>query len=426
MPASPSPCLGNPALPSPALAWLFALASGLSVANVYYAQPLLDALAREFAIAPAHIGLVISATQAGSALALLLLVPLGDRLERRRLMLLQWLGLIAALLAVGLARSPGTLLAGMLAVGLLGTAMTQGLIAYAASAAPEAARGEWVGLAQGGVFIGLLLARVVAGAVSDLAGWRGVYLGAGGVLALLAWPLWQRLPVLPLPSQRLSYAALLGSLFSLLRSSRVLRVRGVLALLMFAVFSLFWSTLVLPLSAAPFNFSHTQIGAFGLVGALGALAAARAGRWVDRGRERAVSLGALLLLLAAWVPLAQLDSSAWVLLPGVLLLDLGGQALHVSNQSLILRGQPQAAGRLIGLYMLFYAVGSGLGALAGSLTYAYLGWSAVSLLGALLAGEWPVVEAADPRHLKEASGLVAAYLAWHLERSLRSLAYVER
>ncbi|KAF1018548.1 MAG: putative transporter [Paracidovorax wautersii] len=171
------------------LVLLFATASGLSVANVYYAQPLLDALALDFGIGQAAIGGVVAATQAGCALALLLLVPLGDRVERRRLMAVQLLALAGVLGVVALARSPAVLLAGMLGVGLLGTAMTQGLIAYAASAAASHERGRVVGAAQSGVFMGLLLARVFAGLVSDLAGWRGVYACAAVMMLALAWPM---------------------------------------------------------------------------------------------------------------------------------------------------------------------------------------------------------------------------------------------
>ncbi|MEK1941540.1 MAG: MFS transporter, partial [Pseudomonas sp.] len=152
-----------------ALVWLFAVASGLSVANVYYAQPLLDVLAREFAISHGAVGGVVTATQLGCALALLFLLPLGDRMDRRRLVAAQLFALVAVLLVVALAPSAPVLLAGMLGVGLLGTAMTQGLIAYAASAAAPHEQGRVVGAAQGGVFIGLLSARVFSGAVSDLA-----------------------------------------------------------------------------------------------------------------------------------------------------------------------------------------------------------------------------------------------------------------
>ncbi len=367
---------------STSLAWLFAIASGLSVANVYYAQPLLDALARDFGISHAAVGGVITATQLGCALALLFLVPLGDRVDRRRLMAMQMLALTFALVAVGMAQSTLALLAGMLAVGLLGTAMTQGLIAYAASAAAPHEQGRVVGTAQGGVFIGLLLARVFAGGVSDLAGWRGVYFCAALLMLGIAIPLWRRLPILPPASRTLSYPRLLASMLTLLRQEKVLQVRGMLALLMFAAFNIFWSALVLPLSAPPYNFSHTLIGAFGLAGVVGALAAARAGQWADRGYARRTSGLALLMLLLAWWPLSLMEVSLWALVMGIVLLDLGGQALHVTNQSLIFRTRPDAHSRLVGLYMMFYAVGSGLGAISTTVTYARFGWQGGCLLGA--------------------------------------------
>ena len=367
---------------STSLAWLFAIASGLSVANVYYAQPLLDALARDFGISHAAVGGVITATQLGCALALLFLVPLGDRVDRRRLMAMQMLALTFALVAVGMAQSTLALLAGMLAVGLLGTAMTQGLIAYAASAAAPHEQGRVVGTAQGGVFIGLLLARVFAGGVSDLAGWRGVYFCAALLMLGIAIPLWRRLPILPPASRTLSYPRLLASMLTLLRQEKVLQVRGMLALLMFAAFNIFWSALVLPLSAPPYNFSHTLIGAFGLAGVVGALAAARAGQWADKGYARRTSGLALLVLLLAWWPLSLMEVSLWALVMGIVLLDLGGQALHVTNQSLIFRTRPDAHSRLVGLYMMFYAVGSGLGAICTTVTYARFGWQGVCTLGA--------------------------------------------
>lgn len=364
------------------MVWLFATASGLSVANVYYAQPLLDALANDFGISHAAVGGVVTATQIGCALALLLVVPLGDKVDRRRLMAVQLIALVVALVSVSMAQSPSALLIGMLATGMLGTAMTQGLIAYAASAASPHEQGRVVGAAQGGVFTGLLLARVFAGGISDIAGWRGVYLCAAALMLMIALPLWWRLPALPAVTATMSYPRLIGSMLTLLRQEKVLQIRGVLALLMFASFNIFWSALVLPLSAPPFNFSHTAIGAFGLAGAVGALAAGRAGRWADRGYAQRTSAAALSILLLAWWPLSLMDRSLGILLIGIILLDLGGQALHVTNQSMIFRTRPEAHSRLVGLYMLFYAVGSGLGALGTTMTYACAGWPGVCLLGA--------------------------------------------
>ncbi|MEN0577419.1 MFS transporter [Phytobacter palmae] len=363
---------------------LFAIASGLSVANVYYAQPLLDMLAQDFAISQAAVGGVVTATQIGCALALLVLVPLGDVVERRRLMLLQLLALIAALCIVVLAQSTVVLLVGMLATGLLGTAMTQGLIAYAASAADIRERGRVVGAAQGGVFIGLLLARVFAGLVSDLAGWRAVY-GASALMMLVLVPLlWRQLPRFNVSPESVSARQLLLSMLTLLCTDRVLQIRGVLALLMFAAFTIFWSAMVLPLSAPPYSFSHTVIGLFALAGVAGALAATRAGRDADRGHGQRTSFYALVLLSLAWWPLSQLEHSLALLLLGIVLLDLGGQALHVTSQSMILRSSA-AHGRLIALYMLFYATGSGAGAIATTAIFARHGWHGVCLFGAAVS-----------------------------------------
>ncbi|MFB6407357.1 MFS transporter [Acinetobacter baumannii] len=360
---------------------LFAIASGASVANVYYAQPLLDILASDFNVSHAAIGGVVTATQIGCALALVFLVPLGDLINRRWLMTLQLLALISALLMVAFAHSTIILLTGMLAVGLLGTAMTQGLIAYAASAAAPHEQGHVVGTAQSGVFIGLLLARVFSGGISDVAGWRGVYFCAAIIMLMIALPLWRRLPHLNVQPITMRYPQLLSSMLKLLRQEKVLQVRGVLALLMFAAFNIFWSALVLPLSAPPYNFSHTVIGSFGLFGVIGALAATRAGQWADCGYAQRTSLAALLILLLAWWPLSLMTYSLWALVIGIVLLDLGGQALHVTNQSMIFRTRPEAHSRLVGLYMLFYAVGSGLGAISTTATYAYAGWLGVCSLG---------------------------------------------
>ncbi|MFJ1256904.1 MFS transporter [Cupriavidus sp. CV2] len=372
------------AMPAP-LVWLFALACGLSVANVYYAQPLLDAMAREFGFGYGSVGIVVTATQAGCALALLLLVPVGDLVDRRRLILLQLLLLAVALALVAVASTRTALLAGMLAVGLLGTAMTQGLIAFAATLAAPSERGRVVGAAQGGVVIGLLMARAMAGALADLAGWRAVYVVSGVLALLMIALLARRLPRQASAPVKMRYFSLLASMFTLLAQERTLQVRGVLAMLMFAAFSVFWTALVLPLSAPPYSMSHTAIGAFGLVGAVGALAAARAGRLADRGLGQWTTGIALVLLVACWVPLAFARESLWLLVAGIIVLDLAGQAIHVTNQSMVFRVRPEAHGRLVGCYMLFYALGSGAGSIASTHVYARAGWPGVCMLGAAIS-----------------------------------------
>lgn len=387
--AAPLPgAVGASAEPTPAAAMprlmvlLFAMACGVSVANVYYAQPLLDALAAEFGFSQAAVGLIITATQIGSALALILLVPLGDLLDRRRLSLIQLLLLLAVLIGVGLASTPALLLLAMLLLGMLGTAMTQGLIAYAAVLAAPAQRGRVVGAAQAGVVIGLLLARSMAGLVADVAGWRMVYFVSAGLAAIMLALLQIYLPRRRLPAERLTYPQLLSSMAQLMWRDRVLQTRGVIAMLMFAVFSIFWSALVLPLRAPPYALSHAAIGAFGLIGVVGALGAARAGKLADQGRAQWTSGGALLLLLLAWLPLALLSHSLWALALGIVMLDLAAQAIHVTNQSLIFSAGSGAHSRLVACYMIFYAVGSGLGAVLATTVYAAWGWDGVCLLGA--------------------------------------------
>lgn len=375
----------SPAPTPRSLLVLLAIAAGASVANVYYAQPLLDQLARTFALERAVAGAVLAATQAGSVLALLGLLPLADRGDRRRLLRLQLMVLVLALLWLATARTATWLLSGMLLTGLLGTALTQGLIAYTATLAPPEQRGRMVGVVQGGVFIGLLLARVVSGTVAAALGWQAVYLLSGLVMAALAVLLWRRLPAVPVPEAPPRWRELLGSMLGMLRTDRTLRERGPLALLLFAGLNVFWAAAPLPLSAPPLRWSTAAIGALGLAGVVGALMAARVGHWMDRGFAYRVSLGALLLMLAAWWPLLGLPHSLALLLLGVVALDLGGQALHVANQALLLRAPGEQHGRLVALYMLFYAVGSGAGAAAGPWMQARHGWSAVCMLGAGIA-----------------------------------------
>ncbi|MBJ7514807.1 MAG: MFS transporter [Stenotrophomonas sp.] len=365
--------------------FLLATAAGASVANVYYAQPLLVRLADASQMDAAMAGLVVAATQVGSVLALLILLPLADRHERRSLLLLQFGLLALSLVWLAAARGSVSLLVGMLLVGLFGTACTQALITCTATLAAPAVRGRHVGTVQGGVFVGLLLARVVSGTVAAGAGWRAVYAGSAVLIAALGLLLWRCLPTMPMAQARAHQRGIMGSMWWLLCTDATLRERGVLALLLFAGLNLFWSAASLALSAPPLSWSTTGIGALGLAGLAGALLAGRVGRWMDHGHARAVSAAALLLMLVAWLPLLQLSVSLGCLLLGIVLLDLGGQALHVSNQALVLRAAEPVHGQLIALYMLFYAVGSGMGAAAGPALQVRAGWTGVCIAGAAVA-----------------------------------------
>ncbi|AWN35857.1 MFS transporter [Methylobacterium radiodurans] len=378
------PSVGETGL-RPATLAVCAIGCGLSVANIYYAQPLLAAMAHDFEIPPAAIGLIVTLTQIGYALGLILVVPLGDLIDPRKLAVAQAASSAVALTIVAASQSAAVMFPAMVMVGLL-SVIVQVLVAYAAALAEPARRGQAIGTVTSGIVIGILSARVVAGLLSDLGGWRAVYMVSACLSAVLALALAHLLPRRGSASFAGSYFAVVRSIPRLFIEDPVLRLRGMLALLIFATFSTFWTALVLPLSASPFSFSHSQIGLFGIVGVAGALAAAKAGSMADRGLgHRTTTLG-LALLLAAWAPIALLPVSMAALIGGVLALDLAVQAVHVTNQSVIVSRYPQARSRLVGGYMAFYSVGSGIGGPAATITYALAGWGGVCGVGALFSG----------------------------------------
>lgn len=360
---------------------IFAVAAGLSVANIYYAQPLLDLIARDFGISPAAIGLVVTLTQVGYALGLIFIVPLGDLVDRRRLIVGQGILSVFALVTVATARTEVILFGGLAAMGLLAV-VVQVLVAFAATLATSAERGKAVGMVTSGIVVGILAARFIAGLLADLGGWRAVYLTSAILTAIMICLLMRALPRQLSPGSTDSYGATLRSIPIMFLRDRILLVRGLLALLVFATFSTFWTALVLPLSTQPFSYSHSQIGLFGLVGMAGAIAATTAGRLADGGFGQWTTGLSLVLLLASWGLIAMLPASMPLFLLGIVLLDLAVQAVHVTNQSIIFDRHPEARSRLVGGYMVFYSMGSAIGAVASTMAYSHEGWSGVSMVGA--------------------------------------------
>jgi predicted MFS family arabinose efflux permease len=360
---------------------LFAVASGLSVANIYYAQPLLDRIASEFGINHAAVGVIITITQVCYAFGLLLLVPLGDLLNPRKLVVSLLLLSVFGLLTIGIAPTKIVLLAGMAVVGLFAV-VVQVLVSFAATLAKPADRGRTIGLVTSGVVIGILLARTVAGALTDIAGWRTVYFVSAALTLFMAIALFRVLPRRERQKATIAYPQLLRSVFMLFAQEPVLRIRAVLAFLIFTAFSTLWTSLVLPLSAPELSLSHTVIGSFGLAGVAGALAAARAGRLADLGLGQRTTGIALVILIGSWLPISFTEHSLWALIVGVIALDFAVQAVHVTNQSMILSVRPDARSRLTAGYMIFYSIGSAVGSIASTLVYAQAGWMGVCLLGA--------------------------------------------
>lgn len=378
------------ALPN-AVVWLLAITAGLSVANVYYAQPLLDAMAHSFHVPQASIGIVITMTQLGYGAGLLLLVPLGDLVDARKLIMLQLLLLGVFLMLAAIASGIAVLLCAMVMIGLLAV-IVQTAVAFAANLTSDAERGRVVGRITSGIVIGILLARTVSGTLADLSGWRTVYVVSAALTLIMAFVLLWKLPAYHRTKAAGSYFSLLRSVFVLFATERILLMRGLMAMLIFASGVVLWTPMVFPLSAPPFSFSHTAIGLFGIIGVAGALGAFRAGHLADKGYARYTSGIGLLLILLAWPLIALLYSSLWALIAGIIMLDMGLQAVHVTNQAVILKVKPDARSRITGGYMIFYSIGSGAGSLAATKLYAYAGWTGVCILGAsislLAIGVW--------------------------------------
>jgi len=370
------------ALP-PSLVLLLAAGAGLSVASLYYSQPMLGVLGADIGASPRSVGLMPTLTQLGYALGILLLAPLGDRLDRRSIILAKAAVLALALLLAASAPSIGVLLAASLLIGLSAT-MAQDIVPAAATLAPVAHRGKAVGTVMTGLLLGILLSRVVSGFTAEHFGWRAVFCAAAASIALVAAAIWRGLPRFR-PTTELGYGALLRSLDTLWRRHGALR-RATLAQALVSVgFSAFWSTLAVMLHAAPFHLGSAAAGAFGLAGAAGALAAPIAGRAADRrGPEFVTRLGAALVMASfaalSLAPLLSPHAQLWLLAGGAIGFDLGVQASLIAHQTIVYGIEPAARSRLNAVLFVGVFIGMALGATLGSLLLAQWGWIAVTAL----------------------------------------------
>lgn len=365
------------------LTLLMAVATGIAVASNYYNQPLLHTIAQRFDLSYTQAGSIVTTAQLSYAAGLLLLVPLGDLLERRRLIVTMSVIAAAGLALSATATSLTWLLVGTAMTGLF-SVVAQVLVPFAATLAAPEQRGRAVGTVMSGLILGILLARTVAGALSSLGDWRTVYAVAAGLMLATALALRLALPRYQ-QSAGLSYPRLLGSVFALLRDEPLHRLRTLLGCLGFAVFAVFWTPLAFLLAAEPYGFSDGAIGLFGLAGAVGALAANLAGRMADQGKGGLATSIGLAAMVLAWLPLAFAQTSLAALLVGILVLDLAVQLSHVSNQNVVYRLRPEARSRLNAGYMTGYFLGGSLGSLLSARLYEHFGWTGVSLAGCLLA-----------------------------------------
>lgn len=377
--------LGPDAGLSKKMTLLFSVAAGIAVANLYYAQPLLTAIAKSFGLGTGTASLLATVGQVGYTVGLALLVPLADVVNRRRL-----LGVLLTVTAVALGASavaPGFAVL-VAAAAVLSTAAVAGpvLVPFAATLAEPRQRGAVTGSVMSGVLMGVLLSRTAGGLLAQVGGWRAVYATAAVLTAGLALVLRRVLPDLP-PAEHLGYGALLRSVVRLVREERVLRQRMVFGFLGFGAFSVLWTSVAFQLARPPYSFGEAAIGLLGLAGAAGAAAAKVTGRAADAGRDRLVSGLMFATMLGAWVLLG-LNGGQWLaaLVVGVVVLDLAVQGAHVTNLAVALRLRPQARSRITTAYMSSVFLGGVAGSAASGAAFAAGGWTAVALTGAAFSG----------------------------------------
>ncbi|MGW7413902.1 MFS transporter [Streptomyces sp. NPDC054863] len=374
---------------------LLAVVCGVAVASIYAAQPVLEPMGRDLGVPAELTGWIVATGQFGYLAGLLLLVPLGDVVDRRRLIAVHLAITAVAMTLTAWASTAWVAFAGLAAAGVFAV-VVQTTVAYAASVSPPAERGRNIGVVTSGVVVGILGARIVTGTLADIWGWRSVY----AVLAVLSLGL-AALVLAVLPSEErthtpAAYRQVVGSLGGLFRR-RTFLTRGLIAFFLFASFGTLWSGLSLPLSGTPWHLSESQIGLFGIAGLAGALGAARAGRWADAGRAAPVTGFALTLLILSWAAIAQLPWSLWLLVIGIVMLDFAVQAVHVSNQHVLTAEHPERVSSVLGGYMVFYSLGSALGAAVTTAVFTAHGWVGSGLLGAAFAACALAVWAIDRR-----------------------------
>jgi predicted MFS family arabinose efflux permease len=365
------------------LTFLFALAGGAAVANLYWAQPLLDFIARDLHASATSAGWLVTATQVGYAAGILLVVPLGDVANRRRLIPAMMACAAVALVGCALAPSFALLLIAITVLGLT-TVAGQLLTPLAGDLADDGQRGQVVGIVVSGILTGILVSRTLSGLIADAAGWRAVFAAAAAADVVFAIVLYRVIPPLA-PKTRLPYPALIASVAVVIRRERALRWTMVLGATGFGVFTMFWTALTFLLSAPPFSYPVSVIGLFGLAGLAGALAAQRSGRLHDRGWSLPATGAAWALALVAFVVAAVAGRTVAGVLIAIVLLDIAIQSANILNQSRLFAISGEARSRLNTAYITGNFIGGAIGSAAASVLWSADGWTAVSTTGAALS-----------------------------------------
>lgn len=363
------------------LVLVMAVASGITVANLYYIQPLLVEIANSFHVNQVSVGFVAMLTQIGYALGMLIILPLADIKEKRLPIVIMLLCSACSLLLMYFSLNITVISIAAFAVGFT-SVVPQLLVPFAAQLADPKERGKIIGTVMSGLFIGILVSRTFSGLVGEYWGWRVVYLIAAALMIILAISLSRLLPLCP-PTSSMKYKELFKSMASLTKSLPVLREASLNGALMFAAFSAFWTSLVFLLESSHYSLGADAAGLFGLVGVTGALAAPIVGRMADKRNPKfTVGLGMIAVILA-YLCFLVYGFKLWGLIVGVILLDLGVQSCQISNQARVHALNDGARNRINTVYMVSYFIGGALGSYLGSYSYAHFEWYGVCTLGLL-------------------------------------------
>ncbi|MFQ1053705.1 MFS transporter [Gilliamella apicola] len=364
------------------LVFLMAFAIGVTIASNYYAQPLLHSITHDLNIAVEHAGSIIMAAQFSYAVGLLFITPLGDKFERKHLIIILMVLSTCGLIVSALSKNLWMLIIGTSMTGLFST-VAQVLIPFAATLSKPEHRGKIVGTLMSGMLLGILLGRTFAGAISTIADWHYVYWIATSIMGIVTLLLWISLPTYR-NTININYFQLLWSIGSLYKQEPILRIRSLLAVISFALFSLLWTPLAFLLSNDPYHYSDFIIGLFGIAGAAGALGSPIVGKLSDKGKGWLATTIGLGLLLLSWLPLSLAQYSIIALILGVVILDFSVQVTHVSNMSAIYQIRPEARSRMNTGYMVCYFIGGMLGSVGSTYLFSHYGWIAIMVSGTIL------------------------------------------
>ena len=364
--------LTNPVL------YLMSISAGLVVANLYYNQPLLNQIALTYGVSEAAVSNVALSTQVGYALGLLFIIPLGDKISNHTILRWDFLLIIGSLVAAALSSSLLLLIVSSFFIGF-SSSLPQLFVPMAAQLSDDSGRGRAIGIVMSGLLIGILGSRVISGFIGEQFGWRSMYYGAAVVMMLLFFMLHYKLPKLK-PNFSGSYGSLLKSIWFYFKSEPELRLASLRGALGFAGISAFWTTLVF-LMEDNFGYGSTMAGLFGIFGIAGALGATVVGKLNDKIDKNRIIIFSVILLIFSWIIFLFSSYNLFGIIVGVVLVDLGLQAIHITNQNIIFAKNPEGRNRINTVYMVSFFIGGAMGTTLGAYAWENFQWVGVSVLG---------------------------------------------